>query len=75
MEGSRKVERLSKEGRCVRYAQRHFVRCVSSESALEYEDSIEPVRGYSDHVKTAEPKQRKRPQPRIIRKQARAEQN
>ena len=71
MDGSRKVARVFKKGRHTGYAQRHFVRCTDIESAMEYEDSFEPVSRYISPVETAEPKPRKRTQLRSMGKQAR----
>ncbi len=71
MDGSKKVERVFKTKRPNRYAQRHFVRCTDIESAMEYEDSFEPVQRHVDHVKTTEPEQGKRTQPSRIRPEVR----
>ena len=71
MDGSKKVERVFKQGRHHSYAQRHFVRCTDIESAMEYEDSFEPVPRYIGHVTVDEPKPRKRSQPRSVGKQVR----
>ena len=53
------------------YAQRHRVRCLSPEQAMEYQDSFEPVHRHTSAVKATESEPRGRPQPRRIREKAR----
>ena len=74
MDGSKKVERVFKTKRSSRWTQSHFVRCTDIESAMEYEDSFEPVQRHIDHVEAAEPKQRRRTQPSRIRRTTEEEQ-
>ena len=71
MDGSKKVERVSKANRQLRWTQHHFVRCTDIESAMEYEDSIEPNQRYVGNVETAKPADRKRALVRGMGKEAR----
>ena len=74
MNGSRKFEKLSKAGRSVSWTQHHWVRCTDLESAMEYEDSLQPSTRYASDVEVGEPTKGGRSQPRRMGKDTRQSQ-
>ena len=70
MDGSKKVERVSKTKRQTRWTQSHYVRLTDLESAMELEDSLEPSSRYVGDVTAAEPTDRRRTQSKRVGKEA-----